>query len=123
MFKFYGQKVNGSNLYFSFNSNYYYKKVVCQKDRHEIYKYFTNDLFVVEEKTTLLELNKLCPCTKNLVKVDLKMLTELDLGFYNIHCFLEKYLRDNNLNFYHPWWLNKNLNNIINDKLKCLNIK
>lgn len=123
MFKFYGQRVNDCNLYISFNTNMYYKKVVCQKNKHNYYEYFTNDLFVVEKKVNFLELNKLTPCTKDFVKVDLKILTELELKIYNIHCFIEKYLRDNNLNFYHPWWLNKNLNNIITGKLKCLNTK
>ena len=123
MYKFYGQKVINSDLYISFNTNLYYKKVVCQKNKHLYYKYFTNDLFIVNKKINFLELCKLTPCTKNFVKVGLNTLSTLELEIYNIHCFIEKYLKDNNLNFYNPWWFNKSLNDIINNKLKCLSTK
>ena len=123
MLKFYGQRVVGHNTYIAFNSHWYFKKVVSISDKHVYYKYLENDLFIGTNKIDILSLKEITPCSKNVDTVDFQDLSFLEIEMYKIHITIEKYIIDNDLNFYTPWWHNDKLSKEIEERIKCLNIQ
>ena len=120
MKRFYAQRVKGFDNYIAFNSYMYYKRVVSLPQKHKFYDYLENQEIILDNPVSFQHMSKLAPCTAAYKK---STLSQYENELRNIHLYIDHYIKENNLDYYTPWWYNIILNEIILEKLKCLSIK